>query len=262
MQLSAAQGSAGCIRGVWVRTASVCDISVQYIRSRCLLHLKPTSKPPKSSCQSHRERENPCCVKCYLSPHLPFLSCTYLSLPLCIRSLFFLQPSSLPVSFNCLSLFIYHSLYLCLLALCVCIDFVAVHTPCFSPFLIEGVRWSLRLPNESLFFSALTLFSLAPPKQARTPSALNSCVCEMSSLCSDCQPISVQAPHPLFSGPLPSFFSPPKFTSLWRFSLVWRPKMNTIPTVFYHTGMFIFSAVFRLSCMFTEPDILFLGSLS
>lgn len=72
---------------------------------------------------------------------------------------------------------IYHSLYLCLLALYVCIDFVAVHAPCFSPFLIEGVKWSLSLPNEIkvvFFFSPLPFFgSLAPLQQAQTPSALN-----------------------------------------------------------------------------------------
>lgn len=69
----------------------------------------------------------------------------------------------------------YHSLYLCLLALCVCIDFVAVHALCFSPLFDRGSEMESQAAkwNQSLFFS---LFSPATLQQTQTPLALNLCL--------------------------------------------------------------------------------------
>lgn len=143
-----------------------CLISVQSIR--WLLYLKPTISFKLILWLFLSCRENSCCFSS--SFHL---LCIRLTFPI-LHFLLFLH-LSFHSSFILNFPHIYHSLYLCLLALYVCIDFVAVHAPCFSPFLIEGVKWSLSLPNEiKVFFLPLPfLCSLAPLQQAQTPSALN-----------------------------------------------------------------------------------------
>lgn len=150
----------------------------------------------------------PCCVKCYLFPHPSFLSCIHLSSRLCIYSLFFILPFSVPVFFK-LSPSLHPSLSLSLSPCSLCLYWFcgSARSMLLALFLMEGVRWSLGLPNEIKLktFPSLSLF----PRNRRKPHRLWTCMCEMSSLCSDCQPISAP-PSPWFSAPHPSLFSPPK----------------------------------------------------
>lgn len=147
---------------VCVRVCAGVSVTYQYIKSKCLFYLKLTSKGPYSWCQSHRE--GLCCLKFPLahassfSPSLSFSLFFSPSLSLswihsfhthipCFWSLFF-QPANVYLCFfnfcaPSLSLPPSLPLFICLLALCVCIDFAAVHAPCFSACLMEGLRWSL-----------------------------------------------------------------------------------------------------------------------
>lgn len=142
-------------------------------------------KGSESSCQPHRAEPPPSPVLSLLHPFI------ILSFHLCIYS--FLHSAlfcTCFVNFCSLSLArsIYRSLYLCLLALCVCIDFMAVHAPYLSPSVMEGVRWSLcQIKSKSL-----SPLPLASPQQAQPSSALNSGVCEMSF----CAPIVNPVPPP------------------------------------------------------------------
>ena len=66
--------------GKCVQVCVCVSVTFQYIKSKCLLHLKLTSKGPYSGCQSHRE--NLRCLKylhSHVSSHSPSLS-LYLSL--------------------------------------------------------------------------------------------------------------------------------------------------------------------------------------
>lgn len=228
---------------------SLCVISVQYIKRSCLLHLKPTSTPEFTLSVP---RWKPLLCDCYHFLHLCFLFYIPLPFPHCIYSLSLILPFSVPVFLTSNHLCICHSLYLCLLALCVCIDFVAVHSPCFSPYLMEGVRWSLRLPNEiKVLFLSLSLFppnsanpigfELVSEKWVLYSLIVNPCLAPIFVLCS------------------PSFFifTPTKFTFVWHFSVMWLPKMSIIHIIVNHTGMLLFSDV-PLPCMYSDSNILFL----
>lgn len=189
-----------------------------------VLHLKLTSNLPNHPVTLFvPQRGSRCC-------EVPLLTCIHLSFPSLHLLLSLHSDFALP-AFLTFSLYIYHSLYLCLPSLCVCIDFVAVHALCFSPFLIEGVRWSLKLPNEIKvpLFSLLPRFFPSFHCNKRKLHWLWTWVCEMSSLCSDCQPIFV--PSLLFSAPHLAFF----LTSQIYFSLTLITYSNSGLLHTYHT---------------------------
>lgn len=143
--------------GVWARTPALCDVHHKempsYIWSQ---QISAQSRPVGST-------KTPCWVQVYLSP--PVSSCCP-SLLTC----------SFLLNFRPTPLHILHSLYLCLLALCVCIDFVAVHAPCFSLFFFFDVGSEMDSQAAKWNQSPFSLTSLFSPQQAQTPSALNWCV--------------------------------------------------------------------------------------
>lgn len=90
-----------------------------------------------------------------------------LTFPVFDRSFFNLPMSSFVFSTFALPLSLSLSppsipLFICLLALCVCIDFAAVHAPCFSACLMEGLRWSLSQIKSKPPFPSPLLFPLNP----------------------------------------------------------------------------------------------------
>lgn len=131
-----------------------------------------TNKQPPISCSdilSVPQRDSHCC-------EVPLLYCIRLSFPLWICS-FLLILTLLYLLFNFPPLYIHHSLYLCLLSLCLywfcgsARSMLLAHFDRGSEMESQAAKW-----NQSLLFPPPSLFSLVPPQEAQTSLALNLCV--------------------------------------------------------------------------------------